>query len=128
MAAAYVNPKDTRRSPLVGLTANVMGRGSKSLGLTAPGFTHRFFLESQRFELFSRNQKKSNAKTPARKSGVLKALGSVLWAFATSDRARSSIYFPGMLRGGGGGQKSGIFKRGPLGYLARISAKFENFF
>jgi hypothetical protein len=67
-------------------------------------------------------------KTLARKSSVLKALGSVLWAFAASDRARSSIYFTGALRGGGGGQKSGILKWGPLGYLAQIPAEFENFF
>jgi hypothetical protein len=30
--------------------------------------------------------------------------------------------------GVGGGQKSGIFKQGPRGYLARISAKFPKFF
>jgi hypothetical protein len=108
-------------------------RGVKSLGrlgsVTARGLTRRFFLERQRFELFSRNQRNQTGerKLLARKSSVLKALD---WCSGLSQGqigARSSIYFPRTLRRGGR-QKSGIFRRGPCGARARISAEFRKLF
>jgi hypothetical protein len=108
----------------------VRGATARESASQLRGLTRRFFLGRQRFELFSRNQRNQRAerKTLARKSSVLKVLGLVPWAFAASDRGRSSIYFPITLHGGGGGQKSGIFKRGPCGSTARISAKFRKLF
>src|SRR6266849_1584582 len=109
------------------------GGGFNSLGslgsVTAWGLTHRVFLERQRFELFFRNQRNQTAerKLLARKSSVLKALDSVLWAFAGSDRRLVEHLFSAHVAVGGG-QKSGIFRRGPHGSAARISAKFRKLF
>jgi len=112
LAFVHKNAKIKTKSPLVSERARCAherlgGRGSKSLRplgrVTARGLTRRFFLERQRFELFSRNQRNQPAerKPLARKSSVLKALDSVPWALPRQIEPPSSIYFPRPLRGGG---------------------------
>jgi hypothetical protein len=71
--------------------------------------------------------KPPSTKTLARKSGVLKALGSGPWAFAASDRARSSIYFPGTLHGGRGWSKVRDRQAG-TGTSREFPQNSENFF
>jgi hypothetical protein len=74
--------------------------------------------------LFSQNQKiKQPERNPlARNLSVIKTLDSMPLGCRRVRAPPSSIYFPGESRGAGGGQKSGIFKRGPQGSTARLAA------
>jgi hypothetical protein len=87
--------------------------------------THRFFWSAGGLNYFSEIRE---IKRPSPKRSRASRMFSRHWAFAASDRAQPSFYFSGTLRGGRGGQKSGIFRRGPRGYLAQISAKFRKLF
>jgi len=95
--------------------------------VTARGVTRRFFSGPGRFELFSRNRriKRPDRKPLASNSSVLNTLDSMRLGFGVSKHQRSSIYFPGAW---GAVKNSRIFKRGPRGSTARISAKFRKTF
>jgi hypothetical protein len=87
------------------------------------------FYGRQTFEFFP-EIKKSNGPSARRSRGsrAFSTLGPrCLWAVGVSEHHRRAFIFQAC-RGGGGGQKSGIFKRGPWGGRARISAKFGKLF